>query len=200
MSLPNTAEMSVEMKVHESSVDKIKPGQPARIVIDAFPDSVLTGSIVKIAPLPDQTRAWLNPDLKVYATQVSIDGRNDFLKPGMSAKVEVTVEELQNVIAVPIQAIINQSGSRFCYVQSGEKLQLRAVETGSFNDSMIQVVSGLSEGDEIALNPPRIIQGHEINLPKQKAQKTSAEQKSKEQAKKKNKKKHGLTYPLKSIY
>ncbi|OHB54220.1 MAG: hypothetical protein A2Y07_01975 [Planctomycetes bacterium GWF2_50_10] len=165
LSLPNTAEMAVEMKVHESNVDKVKVGLPTRISIDAFPDVALTGEVFKISLLPDQTRSFLNPDLKVYATDVSIDGDNDFLKPGMSAKVEVIIQELEDVITVPVQAVINRGGTRYCYVQKGKGLEERKIKTGAFNDVSIEVQNGLAAGERVALNPPRSMTNDTPNMP-----------------------------------
>ena len=78
--MPDTAAMVAEVGVHETEVDKIRAGQPAQIVMDAFPDKILSGRVLEVAPLPDQQRGWMNPDLKVYKTLVAIDGKHDFLK------------------------------------------------------------------------------------------------------------------------
>jgi HlyD family secretion protein len=156
MSLPDTSEMIVEITVHESSITKIKPGQIAKITIDAFPDRTFTGKVLKIAPLPDQQRSWLNPDLKVYATQVTIDGSYNFLKPGMSAKVETTVEELNDVTIVPIQAVANRGGKKVCYYVSAKGPQPREVQTGSFNEKFVQITDGLQVGEDVLMNPPLI--------------------------------------------
>jgi HlyD family secretion protein len=156
MSLPDTSEMVVEITVHESSITKIKPDQIAKITIDAFPDRTFTGKVLKIAPLPDQQRSWLNPDLKVYATQVTIDGSYNFLKPGMSAKVETTVEELNDVTIVPIQAVANRGGKKVCYCVSTKGRQPREVQTGSFNEKFVQITDGLQVGEDILINPPLV--------------------------------------------
>jgi HlyD family secretion protein len=157
LSIPNTTEMAVEISVHETSVDKVKPGQRAQIVVDAFPNRMFHGDVLKVAQLPDSQRGWLAPDLKVYKTQVNIEGEHLFLKPGMSAKVEIIVEELQDVVHVPIQAVSNRGGKQVCYVQAPKGLEEREVQTGSFNESSIVIKEGLEAGDLVSLNPPRII-------------------------------------------
>jgi hypothetical protein len=65
--------MKVAVKIHETWIDKIEPNQPAEIKVEAFPDKTFTGTVLKKAPLADAEN-WLNPDLKVYATDVAIDG------------------------------------------------------------------------------------------------------------------------------
>ncbi|OHB63265.1 MAG: hypothetical protein A2Y77_17100, partial [Planctomycetes bacterium RBG_13_62_9] len=101
LSMPDTTAWVAEISVHETEVDKVRPGQPATIVMDAFPDQVLQGRVLEVAPLPDQQRGWMNPDLKVYQTLVSIDGTQDFLKTRMSCKTEILVRRLEDVIIVP---------------------------------------------------------------------------------------------------
>ncbi|MHC4279880.1 MAG: efflux RND transporter periplasmic adaptor subunit [Planctomycetota bacterium] len=101
ITLPDLSKLMVDVSVHESSVDKVKPGQRARIVLDAFPDTTLTGEVLKVAPLPDQSRGFFNPDLKVYKTEVAIDGAHDFIKPGMSAKAEILVNHIKDALIVP---------------------------------------------------------------------------------------------------
>ena len=155
ISIPDLSEMKVEIKVHETWVDKVQPGQKAIITVTAFPDEKFTGKVLKKAPLADQEQ-WFNPDLKAYATDVSIDGTHDFLKTGMSAKVEIIIEELNNVLSVPIQTVVNRQGKKICYVETGGRPQQREVETGAFNDNFVEIKSGLAEGDKVSLNPPRI--------------------------------------------
>jgi hypothetical protein len=156
ITLPDTTSMMAEIAVHESSVDKIKPGQKANIVMDAFPDQNFNGEVIKVSSLPDQQRNWLSPDIKVYTTQVSIEGTHSFLKPGMSARVEIYVDYAPNALVVPVQVVANRSGKKVCFAVNGGKSVEREVRTGLFNDTWVQILEGLNEGEEVMLNPPRI--------------------------------------------
>ncbi len=156
--LPNTTEMIAEVSVHESSVDKVRPGQKAAIMVDAFPDQKFTGEVLKVALLPDAQRSFMSPDLKVYTTQVAIDGTNQSLKPGMSVKVVILVEQLDDVLIVPVQVVANREGKKMCYVSASNTPEPREVRTGAFNDTFVQIVSGLTEGEQVLLNPPRVLE------------------------------------------
>jgi multidrug efflux pump subunit AcrA (membrane-fusion protein) len=162
ISIPDTSKMKAEIKIHETWVDKVQPAQQAKITIAAFPDKTFTGKVLKKAPLaaPEE---WLNPDLKVYATDVSIDGTHDFLKTGMTAKVEIIINELKDVISVPIQTVLNSRGKKVCFVLNGSTHEQRQVETGAFNDSFVEIKSGLAEGDKVLLNPPRLTDAEDAN-------------------------------------
>ena len=155
ISIPDMSEMKVEIKIHETWIDKIKVGQKAKIKIAAFLDKNFTGSVLKKKPLADP-EDWLNPDLRVYSTDVSIEGTHDFLKTGMTAKVEIVIEQLEDVIIVPVQAIVNRDGKKVCYVNNGGSGEEREVETGSFNDDSVEIKSGLIVGEKVLLSPPRI--------------------------------------------
>ncbi|MFH1881368.1 MAG: hypothetical protein ABIL62_01485, partial [Planctomycetota bacterium] len=134
--------------------DKVRAGQPATIVMDAFPDKVLEGEVIEVAPLPDQQRGFMNPDLKVYKALVRIDGTHDFLKSRMSCKVQILVEQLEDAIIVPIQVVSNRVGNKVVYVITSQGHQERVVRTGLFNDTFVEIIEGLEEGEEIMLNPP----------------------------------------------
>jgi HlyD family secretion protein len=162
ISLPDMSKMTASIAVHESSVDKVRPGQRATIIMDAFPDKTFHGEVTKVAPLPDQQRNFLSPDLKVYTTEVEIEGTYDFLKPGMSAKVDILVEKLNDVLIVPIQVVANRGGKKVCYVVAS-KPQEREVKTGSFNDTFVQILDGLEPGELVLLSPPKITESKDQN-------------------------------------
>ena len=157
ISLVNTAEMIVEVRVHESSVDKVHQGQPATITVEAFPDTLFQGEVLSVAPLPDPQQGFLSPDVKVYTTKVSIEGSHNSVKPGMSAKVEILVDQLDGVLFVPVQVVANREGKKLCYVTASSRVEKREVETGLFNDNFVEVKSGLTEGEMVVLSPPRWI-------------------------------------------
>jgi len=158
ISMPDTAAMVAEVSVHETEVDKVNTGQPATIIMDAFPDRILRGQVYEVAPLPDQQRGWMNPDLKVYETLVSIDGTHDFLRTRMSCKVEILVRELKDVVIVPIQVVANRRGRKVCYVMTEKGPQEREVQTGAFTQTLVQIISGLQEGEKVLLNPPLFVE------------------------------------------
>jgi HlyD family secretion protein len=151
--IPDMTRMSARVKIHETYIKLIKKGQKARITTDAFPDKVLEGEVSKVGVLPDSQNRWLNPDLKVYLTTISILSTNDWLKPGMSAKVEIQVDRLPNVIYVPMQAVVPVNGKHICYAGKPSRPERREVETGQFNDEFIEIKKGLKEGEIVLLRP-----------------------------------------------
>ena len=151
ITIPDMTKMSVRVKIHESYIKKVKKGQKARVTVDAFPDTVLEGEVTQVGVLPDSRNRWMNPDMKVYLTTITINGTNDWLKPGMSAKVEIFANCLSNVVYVPVQAVSPLEGKQVCFVANGSKPECRTVEVGEFNDEFIEVKSGLKEGERVLL-------------------------------------------------
>lgn len=155
LTIPDMREMAVKVNIHESAVQRVAVGQTAKVTIDAFPDARLTGVVTKVAVVADSANSFMNPDLKVYPTTIKIDGEYDWLRPGMSAEVEILVDRLQDVIYVPLQAVSYFDDKRVVYVNRGGQPQMREVEIGTFSDSFIEIRSGLQDGEEVLLLPPQ---------------------------------------------
>ena len=154
ITIPDMTEMAVKVKVHESAIKNVEKGQTARVTLDAYPDRELTGKVTKVGVLPDSRNRWMNPDVKVYETEVSIDKVHEWLKPGMSAEVKILVKELPDVVYVPIQAVAPSNGDRVVYLAGLGKPERRVVETGEYNNEFIEIRGGLKEGEEVLLRAP----------------------------------------------
>ncbi len=155
LTIPDMREMAVKTNIHESAVQRVAVGQSVEVSIDAFPDVSLTGVVTKVAVVADSANAFMNPDLKVYPTTIKIDGVHDWLRPGMSAEVEILVDQLSDIVYVPVQAVTYWDDKRVVYVDNGSDPERREVETGTFSDSFIEIRSGLREGEEVLLLPPQ---------------------------------------------
>jgi multidrug resistance efflux pump len=152
--IPDMSQMGVKVKVHESAIKNIQKGQKARIRVDAYPEVELMGEVVKVGVLPDSANRWMNPDLKVYATGISIAGEYPWMKPGMSAQVEILVKTLPDVLYVPIQAVVPSEGQKICYVAGLGRPARRVIEVGEFNNEFIEIKNGLKEGEKVLLRAP----------------------------------------------
>ncbi len=152
--LPDVSQMVVEIRVHESHVLQIRPGLDAYVTVDSIPDRQFKAKVTKVAVLPNSQDRWMNPNLKVYSTDVLIEEELPDLKPGASARAEIIVTNLVNALSVPLQAVTTVKGKQVCYVQNGNGMTPVPVSVGNFNDQFIEIRSGLKEGDQVALTPP----------------------------------------------
>ncbi len=154
ITIPDMSKLGVEVKIHESHIKKIELGQKVYITAESVPDKILQGRIAKVAVLPDSNASRYNPSLKVYPATVEIEGTHEFLKPGMSAKVEVIVDELKNVTYVPVQSVFVENGEHFVFRKTLTGYDRQIVEIGAHNNDFIELRKGLEEGDEVFLKMP----------------------------------------------
>jgi HlyD family secretion protein len=152
--LPDTSRMKVTVRVHESHVGMVKPGQVAFVVLDSMPDQRFQGYVDKVALLPDTQARWGNPNLKVYKTEIILTDLPLDVKPGVSARAEILITNIANALSVPIQAVTTLKGKQVCYVADGNKVTPVPVQVGMFNTRFIEITSGLKEGDRVLLSPP----------------------------------------------
>ena len=150
--LPDTSQMLVEVKVHESFVNQIKPGLLAYVTVDSMPERRFVGSVRRVAPLPDTQSRYMNPNLKVYSTEVVIEEPLPDIKPGVSAHAEVIITNLTRVISVPVQAITTLKGQQYAYLAG--KSEPVKVDVGFNNDRFVEIRNGLAENQRILLSPP----------------------------------------------
>ncbi|MHB0957421.1 MAG: efflux RND transporter periplasmic adaptor subunit [Pirellulaceae bacterium] len=156
LSIPNLTHMQVNTAVHESVLDQVRPGLPATIRVDAFGDRTYQGTVKTVAVLPDQG-GWLASDTKVYKTIVTIDQEVTQLKPGMTAVVEIDIEQLTNVLSVPIQAVVQRADKNWCYVRVNGQPEKREITLGKTNDKFVEIKQGLQDDEVVVLNPMSLI-------------------------------------------
>ena len=150
-SIPNTDVLQVSMSIHEAVVNQVKPGMKARIWIDGDRDRELSGAVLSVSPLPEPGD-WRRTTVKFYETKVRVDGATQGLRPGMSAKVEILLDHLQNVLAVPVQSVVRRGRIGLCYVHT-DRPELRRLRLGKSNSEYVAVQEGISAGEQVVLSP-----------------------------------------------
>lgn len=142
----------LEAFIDEVDVGRVRPGQTARVTMDAFPDRVFSGKVYMISPLV----TGKEHEAKTFEVRIKLDdpGRGIVLKPGMSADVEILVERMNNALVVPVQSIFEkEDGRKFLYVAGDGKARLREVTTGSSSLEYTSVLSGVRLGEKVVLTP-----------------------------------------------
>jgi len=162
ITLPDTSQMKVDIKIHESQISKVKKGQTTFIVLDQQPDQRYKGIVSKVAPLPDSASFFSDPNLKEYATEILVTDTLPDLKPGVSARAEIVITNIPNTLKVPIQSVTTLDGKQVVFKQMMSGAEPKPVEVGLFNTKFIEILDGVDAGDAILLAPP--LQMEEINL------------------------------------
>ena len=152
--LPSSGSMVAESQIHESNLEKVKLGQEARVYVDSMPGKSFHAVVKSVALFPDATSSWLNPDLKLYRTELELQEHDDGLRSGMNCRIEIDVAHLEQVVAIPVQAVVLEGGHRYVYLQKNGRLRRQEVTLGLSNESFVEITEGLKAGDRIQLNPP----------------------------------------------
>jgi HlyD family secretion protein len=153
--LPDLTKMEIQTLLHESVIDRVKPGMSARVVVESLPSSPIEGQVDSVTPLP---LAIKNPfsDLRNFLGNVKIHSVPAGMKPGMSAEVEIVTAQRENVLMLPIQAVSHQGGREICYVTHDDAVERRQIQIGQMNRDVLEVTDGLREGEQVVLEPSRI--------------------------------------------
>lgn len=153
--LPTADDYDVDILVPEVSLNKLAIGLPAIIKIDALPKETFTGKLSAISVLPDGSSRWLNPNLKLYKTSIQLDPvAESALRNGMSCQVEILVEDIADTLQLPLQTVVRENEKPVVYVFENGKLRAQPVTIGRDNNRMVQILSGLTEGQSVVLTPP----------------------------------------------
>lgn len=136
--------MYVKINVIEKDIPKVKKGQKAEIMVDAYPDEIFTGEVDRISPVVDLASRTALAEIKLSNT----DHR---LKSGMFARVKVITSVHENALIVPIEAIVYQEGNANLFVVEQNIARLREVKIGFKDAGGVEIASGLKEGEKVII-------------------------------------------------
>jgi HlyD family secretion protein len=150
--LPDLSEMRAEVKINEVDVSKIQPGQRVEIRPDAYSDSIYTGKVETVANLA-QNKDYRSK-IKIFPVKIRISGQSKMLLPGLTVSCKIIVNEIKDVLFIPLESLFKEQGIEYVYLKSGSGFKRRDIKTGSINSDYAIVTEGLAENDEIALSNP----------------------------------------------
>ena len=157
MELPDISSMQVLTDVNEMDVESVKIGQPVEIRLDAVPDAIFKGKVARIGTLAQRRvsrSSGKRTGEKVFDLEVDVEDADPRLRPGLSAKLSIRVEELSDAVYAPVEAIFHEDGKTVAYVKRGRRAKPVAVECGSSNDRYVVIRAGLQPGDRVLLAQP----------------------------------------------
>jgi HlyD family secretion protein len=149
--LPDISRMVVETKVRETDIHKVERNQKVTVRVDAYPDLRLTGAVALVGTLAQEEKE--RRGAKYFSVTVQVNESEPRLRPGMTARVEIEVEERASVLFVPIEAVFEREGRSVVY-PAGRNPRPREVVLGPSNADFVVVEKGLSPGDRVLLRDP----------------------------------------------
>ena len=131
--------------VFEQDIGLVKSGAKAKVTINAYPGKVFEGDITYVYPT-------LIAETRTVQVRIQLPNPGQLLKPGMFAQVEVAVAARNNVVTVPVSAVIDSGARRIILVQAGEgRFDPREVKTGARSDSYVEVLEGVKDGEQVVV-------------------------------------------------
>ena len=146
--MPDLSQMQVKIGTREAFIDRMKPGLKARV---SLPNQTLEGEVSSVASVTGPA-GWWNGNMVRYDTTVrlpSIPG----LRPGMSAEVEVIIAQHEDVLTIPVAAVVETAQGDYCWVKTTDGAKKCSLRLGDTNDRFTVVEAGLQESDEVVLHP-----------------------------------------------
>ena len=151
VTIPEVSRMMVETSVTEAEVHRVRPGQPAAVRLEAFPDLRLTGRVVRVGTLASST-AERSLDQKRFDLIVEVDPTDAELRPEMSARVDVTLGVRENVLLLPVDAVFEDQGTFVVHVEGWRGVETRRVDLGESDDRVVVVMGGVREHERVSLS------------------------------------------------
>ena len=150
--LPDLSVMESITFVNEVDVQKVEKGQTVDIGLDADPDKKLTGVVTSVANIGQQRP---NADAKVFEVVVEVNEADTTLRPAMTTSNAILVEELSDVVSVPLETLHAQGDSiTYVFARSGTGARRQEVEVGLLNDNRAVVRRGVTTDDDLYLSVP----------------------------------------------
>ncbi len=150
LSLAGTASVHLEGLVDENEVAHLAEGQVARVTTEAYPDRVFAGRLAKIAPLGQRVQ-----NVTYFEVEIAIeDDHAELLKPRMSGDADIVTEVVPEALTVPETALrYGGDGISVRVLRNGDAsaTESRPVKIGIVDGSRVQILEGVAEGDEVAL-------------------------------------------------
>ena len=162
--LPDISRMMVKTRVREIDLHKIDVGKPVLAKVDAYPDYSLTGRVASIGVLADQGNQGRQHG-KYFNVTISLDQSSPRLRPGMTTRVSILCNEISNVLAIPAFAMFRDDNETVVFVAAGTGFEKRNVAAGARNEDLVEITSGLKQGEQVALSRPAYFDINRAQMP-----------------------------------
>lgn len=157
--LPDIAALVVKTQVREVDLHKIALEQEGLVKVDAYPDALFKGRVVFIGALAKQ-RFKEQLGVKYFSLSIALKDEDLRLRPGMTARVSILAEQVENALIVPIQSVFDERGKKYCYQYQNKRFKKQYISIGRQNEDKVEILSGLKAGDRVSLiklSPDEII-------------------------------------------
>jgi multidrug efflux pump subunit AcrA (membrane-fusion protein) len=145
--------MEAHAKITETDRDNLQQGQAAIIQIDAIPGRTFESKVGELNGSASRGNYFETTAVRQFDIALALDHPDPQMRAGASLRVTIDGREVKNAVHVPRQAVFDKNGRNFVYLQTGDRFEQRDIKVENATESRA-IVSGLNEGDVIALVDP----------------------------------------------
>ncbi len=149
MKIADLNQLIVKIDINEVDVTRLTPGMTAQVTFDSVPDMELEGALDRISP-----SAKLRERLRVFPVEITCKADDVRIKPGISATVSLTLNEVTSVVGAVVSSVFTTDGETYVYRKTGDDFEKQIVETGINDAKFVEITSGLKVGDDVAMTRP----------------------------------------------
>jgi len=153
--LPDISTMIVKTRVREVDLHKVTIGQACDLTMEAYPDKKIKGNIAFIGALAAETSGQVK-GAKYFQMTIKLTTTDSDLRPGMTSRVSILADRVENVLILPVHAIFENLDQEFCFLYQNGIYKKIVVETGRENEDFVEIISGIHEGDWVSTVEPAI--------------------------------------------
>jgi len=153
MAVVDPKSMLLDTTMNQAESEMVRLGQRATIRFDAFPDIVFQGRVQAVGAFGAGGRR-VNYYVRRIPVRVRLENADSRVIPDLSASADVVTGAPAEGLIVPREAVSEAEGKPVVYVKEGDTFQAHPVEIATSTNTQVAVISGLSEGQEVALQPP----------------------------------------------
>jgi len=151
MDMVDSETLYINVNVPEMDIRFIRPGDKARVTVDAWPDAHWTGTVDFVSRKADAAT-------KTFRVRVVVDNADGRIRPGMIARARFVRRMIPDAVTAPLFAVLDKGGERLVFVVEDGRAVARTVELGVIDDERVQILTGLTPGDRLIIEGQSLVE------------------------------------------
>ncbi|MEZ4576897.1 MAG: efflux RND transporter periplasmic adaptor subunit [Desulfobacterales bacterium] len=151
--LPDISSMIVKTSIREVDLHKVSTGQPCTLSVAAYPQKKLAGTVSFIGALASDKRGG-NSGAKYFQMTVAVTTADSDLRPGMTARVNILTEKVENALTLPLYAVFEENDGCYCFQTENRTFERKYLTLGRRNEDFVEILDGIKEFDRVSIARP----------------------------------------------
>jgi HlyD family secretion protein len=150
MKVVDLSDMQLDASISQAESELVRLGQKAVVRFDAYPGLILDGKVEAVGMMASSNRR-VNYYVRRVPVRIALEGSDPRVIPDLTANADVVLNEVDDTLLIPREAVQETAGKAVVLVKQGDAVVAREVEIGGYSNTQASVISGLQEGDHVAV-------------------------------------------------